>query len=335
MPVWVPEVLKVLRNRSNTDRRPATDLCKFKRNNSVDVHVLTQRSYFVEPPRSRNLTSYCPNPKHHFRLGAPYENVKNDNRIKQRPKPLVISHSLPCLPMIPVQGPELLVGSRPRNPDMVDDGAYKGKEKAGAELKRARRHGMQSYPEDVCEELKNVRSRSSHYAKVAMDSPTYQFTKQGDGSPASVYSNRSGYGDQILVSSPRVDSGVYEPPSWFSDEEEPAKSDHLDGFEDGYLQRIMYLAAQSDSSHSRAGPSARNNMAEPPSAKSWETYHIPSLPPSPVYDTPLRRAPRNPRLPPVDYFLHKEEYDAAVVAQYGALPAEWIQYTAAHNENRV
>ncbi|KAG8681621.1 hypothetical protein FRC09_017354, partial [Ceratobasidium sp. 395] len=127
------------------------------------------------------------------------------------------------------------------------------------------------------------------------------------------------------------------PPSWFSDEEEPAKSDHhLDGFEDGYLQRIMYLAAQGDSDNSRAGPSARNNMAEIPSAKSWETFRIPPLPPSPVCDAPLRRAPtRNPRLPPVDYFLHKEEYDAAVIAQYGALPVEWIQYAAAHYGNRV
>ncbi|KAG8712611.1 hypothetical protein FRC09_019677, partial [Ceratobasidium sp. 395] len=204
MPVWVPEALKSLRSRtSNTDRRPATDLSKFKRNNSVDVHVLTQRSYFVEPPRSRNLTSYCPNPKHHFRLGAPYENVKKVNRIKQRPKPLVISHSLPCLPMIAVQGPEeLLVGSRSRDP-VVDESAYKGKEKS-AELKRTRRHGMQSYPEDVCEELRMVGSKSSHCYKVTtMDhSPLYQFSKQGDGSPASVYSNQSGYGDQILVSSP-------------------------------------------------------------------------------------------------------------------------------------
>ncbi|KAG9121566.1 hypothetical protein FRC07_002422 [Ceratobasidium sp. 392] len=335
MPSWTTEAFKVFRNRSNTSerRRPATDLSKL-RNNSVDVHVLTQRSYFAEPPRNRELT--CPNPNHHFHLGAPYNaGVKRER--KQRPKPLSISHSLPCLPIIAVQGPELLAGSEDHTDLTIAEQnvAYtnEGKGKQNAESKRTRRHGMQSYPDDVCEELRKVRSRSSHPRKVVAESPPYHSSKGGD-SP-SVYSDGSGYGDRILVSSARVDSGLYEPPSWFSDEEE-AKSDHLNGFEDGYLQRIMSLAAKDDSVAPRAGPSARGGLSEPNSARSWVTFDVPSLPPSPVNNGPPRRVPpRNPHLPPVDYFLHKEEYDAAAIAQYGALPAEWVRYAAAHYKNRV
>ncbi|KAG9126338.1 hypothetical protein FRC07_003830 [Ceratobasidium sp. 392] len=336
MPSWTTEALKgVFRNRSNTSerRRPTTDLAKL-RNNSVDIHVLTQHSYFAEPPRNRELA--CPNPNHHFHLGAPYNaGVKHERN--QRPKPLSISYSLPCLPIIAVQGPELLAGSEDHT-DLTfaeENVAYTNEDKGkqNAESKRTRRHGMQSYPDHVREDLRKVRSRSSHPYKAAAESPSHRFSK---GDSPSVYSDGSSYGDRILVSSARVDSGLYEPPSWFSDEEE-VKSDHLGGFKDGYLQRIMSLAAKDDSVASRAGPSVRGGLSEPSSARSWVTFNVPSLPPSPVNNgpPPRRVPPRNPHLPPVDYFLHKEEYDAAAIAQYGALPVEWVRYAAAHYKNRV
>ncbi|KAG8741565.1 hypothetical protein FRC10_002689 [Ceratobasidium sp. 414] len=197
---------------------------------------------------------------------------------------------------------------------------------------------MQSYPDNVREELRKVRSRSPHYL-VAVDGHIPECAPEDGESSPSVYSDASGYGEEIAVASARVDSKVYEPPSWFSDEEE-AKSDHLGGFEGlgpDYLRRILSMAAREGSTSPEAGPSAMDTMTEPPTAKSWVTFHMPSLPPSPVSDAPppRRAPPRDPRLPPTDYFLYEEEYDEAAIAQYGALPTEWVQYARAHYKNRI
>ncbi|KAG9076251.1 hypothetical protein FS749_011992 [Ceratobasidium sp. UAMH 11750] len=301
MPAWSSGAFKVFRNRSNTERRPV-DLSKLRKK-SIDIQVHTQRSYFVEPPRAREL---CPNLKHHFHLGAPYEPVKTER--KQRPKPLK---------------------------ENVHTRDNKGKH--SAESKRARRHGMQNYPDNVREELRKVRSRS--FSDVATVDGHLDYPVEGGEISPSVYSVAGGYGDQIVVSSARVDSKMYEPPSWFSDEEE-AKSDRFSGLEDigpDYVQRILSLAAREGSTSPKAEPSARDTLSEPPTAKSWVTFHIPSIPPSPVNSAPPPRRvpPRDPRLPPTDYLLYKEEYDAAAIAQYGALPPEWVQYTHAFQNNRI
>ncbi|KAG9083581.1 hypothetical protein FRC06_004469 [Ceratobasidium sp. 370] len=333
MPAWSSGAFKVFRNRSNTEHRP-TDLSKL-RNNSIDIHVHTQRSYFVEPPRTREL---CPNPKHDFYLGAPYEPIKIDK--KQRPKPLSISYSLPCLPIVAVQDPVLLVGSEDHTDLALAENVHtqdnKGKQNAGS--KRTRRHGMQSYPDSVREELRKVRTRS--FPELAIvDGHLPDCSLEGGEISPSVYSDVSGYGEGLVVSSARVDSKVYEPPSWFSDEEE-AKSDCLSGLEDlgpEYLQRILSIAAREGSTSPKAGPSAVDALVEPPTAKSWETFHIPSIPPSPVNSAPPPRRvpPRDPRLPPTDYFLYKAEYDDAAIAQYGSLPTEWVQYTRAYYKNWI
>ncbi|QRV89173.1 hypothetical protein RhiJN_17191 [Ceratobasidium sp. AG-Ba] len=342
MPTWTFDSFKVFRSRPSPERRPATDLPGLN-NNSINIRVHTQRSHFTEPPRKRE-----PGPKsnHIIQHDAPYGGAQLGRR--QKPRPLSISYSLPCLPCVAVRDPELPAGSSDptdiSSPGVNAHDLYDEWDQS-AEAKRARRQGMLNYPEDIREGLRKIQSKPKLF--VATDEkrppcPYYPYMNGPD--PTSVYSDAtSGYGEQIRVSSLGTDSAFFEPPSWFSDQsttDEEASSRYPSALEDfgpDYLQHMMSFAARASSANSRAGPSDRGSRTRLHHTKSWETFQVPSVPPSPTDDSPpARRAPpRDPRLPPADYFSHKEDYDAAAIARYGAIPPEWIQYDHAHHHNRV
>ncbi|KAG8732956.1 hypothetical protein FRC10_000507 [Ceratobasidium sp. 414] len=300
MPTWSSGAFKVFRHCSHTERRP-TDLSK-PRNNSIDIHVHTQRSYFVEPPRTREL---YPNPNHYYYLGTPYAPVKID----RKQKPLSISYPLPCLPVVAVQDQELPAGSEDHTDlalaeQNVHTQANKGKQ--SAESKQTRHHGMQSYPDNVREELRKVRSRSPRHM-VAVDGHIPDRVSEGGESSPSVYLDASGYGEEIHVSSACVDFMVFRRGRC-----EKRSLGRVRRLGPDYLRRILSMVGRGGSTSPEVGPPAKDIMAEPPTANSW---------------SPPRRVPR---LPPTDYFLYKEEYDDAAIAQYGALPTEWVQ-----NPNKI
>ncbi|KAJ1307043.1 hypothetical protein OPQ81_008022 [Rhizoctonia solani] len=278
MPAWTLKATaaKMLQNlSSNTAPR--------QRKGSIDIHVHTQRSYFVEQTsdgstcdligyRSRHPAPYSLPPKYEREFSA---------RPKPRPKPLKIRN-----------------GGDSENLTPGSDEKAKG---AGLVERNRRRYGMMYYPEAVREELRRARtrSRSPRLKTQFTPSPTPSFC-----------------GEQITISSARDDKVFFEPPSWFSI-----------ASESGDPSRFSL-------STSDEAPSGRILGVEsaPASAKSWETFQIPSIPSSPVdsVPSPVSVAPRDPRLPPADYLLYKDMYDDAMIQMHGKLPAEWIAYTHRH-----
>ncbi|CAE6499844.1 unnamed protein product [Rhizoctonia solani] len=284
MPAWTLKstAAKMLQNlSSNTAPR--------QRKGSIDVHVHTQRSYFVEPSHNNASCDHI----HRSRLAAPYalppkyEKEISGGRPKPRPNPLKI-----------------------RNVGEDENWTPGPDEKAKGTLvdRNKRRYGMMYYPEGVRDELRRARTRSrSPRVKTQLTpSPTSSFCS-----------------DQIIVSSARHDKAGFEPPSWFSiasESEDPSR----------------FSLSTSDEP-----PSGRILSVEsaPVSPKSWETFRIPSVPPSPVDSapSPLSATPRDPRLPPADYLLYKDMYDDAMIKMHGKLPAEWVAYTHRHfpSPNRI
>jgi hypothetical protein len=178
------------------------------------------------------------------------------------------------------------------------------------------------YPDGVREELRRTRtrSRSPKLAKFDMNLPSPRALdhKSGFGSKSpSVYS----CGEEITVSS--VKEYTIEPPSWFSDH--TTKSGRT----------TVYSYQTSDVTVGGFRDATRQSLDTPSSAKSWETFQIPSIPPSPVDSTTTEFVPvpvpaRDPRLPPADYLLYKDMYDEAMIRTNGKLPAEWVAYTHRH-----
>ncbi|CAE7139972.1 unnamed protein product [Rhizoctonia solani] len=169
------------------------------------------------------------------------------------------------------------------------------KAKGGLVDRNRRRHGMMYYPEGVREELRRARTRSR--------SPRVKTQFTPSPSPTSSFC-----ADQLLISSARYD----EPPSWFSV-----------ASESGDPSRFSVSTSEE--------PSGRI-LSVPSSTRSWETFRVPSIPPSPVDSTPspISPAPRDPRLPPADYLLYKDMYDDAMIKMHGKLPPEWIAYSHRH-----
>lgn len=280
MPAWTLKstATKMLQNlSSNTTPR--------QRKGSIDIHVHTQRSYFVEPTnhstcdliggRSKFAAPYALPPKYEKEFSG------SIGRPKPKPKPLKIRN---------------LGDSENFTPGSDEKGMG-----AGLVERNRRRYGMMSYPEAMREELRRARTRSrSPRLKT-------QFTP----SP-----NSSFCGEQITITSARDDKAFFEPPSWFSIASET-----------GDPSRFSL-------STSDEPPSGRvfNVESVPCSAKSWETFHVPSIPPSPVDSapSPVSATPRDPRLPPADYLLYKDMYDDAMIKMHGKLPAEWVAYTHRH-----
>ncbi|KAF8603905.1 hypothetical protein BDV93DRAFT_556267 [Ceratobasidium sp. AG-I] len=328
MPAWSSGALKLLRNFSNAERRPSFDNESNRKNSgtsSIDVHVHTRHSIFVEPPSVPG----CGHMGHRYHLPAPYmvsNYEKNGNKSKARPRPLSILRSLPSLPIIAFQDSELL-GSRT---DLLFGNVVEEPRVGGNEddkEKARRRYGMQQYPEGVRAELR----RAHTWSMSPMD------ILNGEDSP-SVYSNRSGYGEQITVSSAYWEGA--EPRSRFSDNS-ISEEDALDPSGDvsaSRVQSILAVAAGNEAvAYSGAGTSS--NLAPPllATAKSWQTFRIPSIPPSPVdsVPSPLPVLRRDPRLPPADYILNKDVYDYAMIKLNGSLPDEWVAYARRHYDNRV
>ncbi|CEL61609.1 hypothetical protein RSOLAG1IB_04359 [Rhizoctonia solani AG-1 IB] len=185
-------------------------------------------------------------------------------------------------------------------------------EKAKGLVERNRRRfGMMHYPDSVRDELRRARTRSG--------SPRLKTQLAPSLSP----SPSPSFGAEITISSAREDGAFFEPPSWFSIASESVDPSRfsLSTSDEPPSGRILSIASA------------------PASAKSWETFRIPSIPPSPV-DTapsPVSATPRDPRLPPADYLLYKEMYDDAMIKMHGKLPAEWVAYTHRHlpGPNRI
>ncbi|QRW17365.1 hypothetical protein RhiXN_05367 [Rhizoctonia solani] len=289
-----------------------------ERKGSVDIHVHTQRSCFVE---ATNNHATCDPIGHRSRFIAPYslppkyEKEFSGGRQKPRPKPLSNSLRLPALPVVKFRsgdaGPNISdpkfaeirnvaddENSTPTGPD----------EKAKGLVERNRRRfGMMYYPESVRDELRRARTMSGS-PRVKM-----QLTP----------SSSSSFCGEIIISSAREDGAFFEPPSWFSIASESGDPSRfsLSTSDEPPSGRILSIAST------------------PTSAKSWETFRIPSIPPSPVDSapSPISAVPRDPRLPPADYLLYKEMYDDAMIKMHGKLPAEWVAYTHRHlpGPNRI
>ncbi|CAE6431977.1 hypothetical protein ACGC1H_003491 [Rhizoctonia solani] len=178
MPHWTLKstATKMLQNLSSNTPR--------ERKGSIDVHVHTQRSCFVEPVtcdhRARLVAPYTLPPK--------YEKEISGGRPKPKPKPLKIRNGgddenwTPCPDEMPKSGLQLVDRNR-------------------------RRYGMMYYPEGVRDELRRAHTRSRSRSR----SPRVK--TQFSPSPTSSFC-----ADQIVISSARHDKAVYdlEPPSWFS-----------------------------------------------------------------------------------------------------------------------
>ncbi|KAG8737639.1 hypothetical protein FRC11_001921, partial [Ceratobasidium sp. 423] len=297
MPAWTfkSTATKMLQNlSSNTTPR--------QRKGSVDIHVHTQRSYFVEPTDN----AACDLIGHRSKLAAPYalppkyekEFSGSLGRPKPRPKPLSNYHLLATLPVVMMDAgrdrsnPKFTeIRNLGENENFTRGPDEKGKGTGLVERNR-RRYGMMYYPEGVRDELRRARtrSRSPRLKTQLTPSPTSSFC-----------------GEQITISSARDDKAFFEPPSWFSITSES-----------GDPSRFSL-------STSDEPPSGRVLSVEnaPSSAKSWETFCIPSIPPSPVdsVPSPVSAIPRDPRLPPADYLLYKDMYDDAMIKMHGKLPA--------------
>ncbi|KDN35255.1 hypothetical protein RSAG8_11740, partial [Rhizoctonia solani AG-8 WAC10335] len=276
MPTWTlkSSATKMLQNLSS-------NITPRQRKGSIDVHVHTQRSYFVEPIHTN---ASCDHIGHRSRLAAPYtlppKYEKECSGGRPKPKPLKIRN-----------------GGDDENWTPKPDEKGKG----GLVDRNRRRYGMMHYPDGVREELRGARTRSrSPRVKT-------QFTP----SPTSSFC-----GDDIIISSARHDKAGVEPPSWFS------------------LASKSGDPSRFSSSTTDEPPSGRILTVEsaPSSAQSWETFCIPSIPPSPVdsVPTPISAAPRDPRLPPADYLVYKDMYDDVMIKMHGKLPAEWVAYTHRH-----
>lgn len=330
MPAWSTGALKILRNFPGADRRAHSDTESNRKNSgtsSIDVHVHTRHSVFIEPPSVRG----CGHMGHRYRLPAPYamsDYEKDKSKSKTRPKPLSILRSLPSLPIIAFQDSELL-GSRTDllSGDVDEDTRVGDDGRVGDKGKTRRRYGMQNYPEGVRAELRKAHTWS--------ESPVDLFNSKD--SP-SVYSTRSGYGEQITVSSAYWEGA--EPCSRFSnnsisEEDTFGPSGDVSA---GRAQTILALAAEDEPmAHYSTALSSRAGPPILATAKSWQTFRIPSIPPSPVdsVPSPLPVLPRDPRLPPTDYLLNKDVYDYAMIKLNGSLPDEWVAYARRHYENRI
>jgi hypothetical protein len=336
MAAWPSEAFKLFRNRSNLEPIPSTDTTTL-RNNSIGVHIQIQRSYFMESPRTREIL--CLNPGHRFHLRKPHTPVKQEK--KEKPKSLSISLPLPYLPIIAFQDLEPLVGFGDGTDFGVapeDKKSYADEGATTVDVMARRRHGMQNYPDSVRHQLRKVRSRTPSDCKITIESDLRHSWDSSD-SPPSVYSDASGYEDQILVSSARPGSDLLRPASRFSGH---SIVDEEAGYRDWYEDVVCSLSQSTLDSATQENTSSDSGAAPPyetvpPSSKSWETFAIPSIPPSPVDSVPslLPVAPRDPRLPPADYLLHKEVYDEAAISKYGSLPTEWVEYNRLHHNNRI
>ncbi|KAB5593502.1 hypothetical protein CTheo_3050 [Ceratobasidium theobromae] len=269
-----------------------------KRAQSIDVRIL--QTIFVDegssslPSSPRECT--CTH-KHRSRTsGTPYPKYE-----KARPKPLSTYPHLPPIHTYPAT--ELRPDDEKENvfpSDGFENGTKVRRGRSGSRLvDRRRRHGMLCYPEGVRDDLR--RTSSLRGVRSSSKSPK--------------------------LSLPLLDSSLplaeLEPPSWFcgqsvltsrfsmtsSDQGEPSP-----GTGTGIVAGLLSQHAQ-----------------EPQTAKSWETFHIPSIPASPVDSVgSVDVIPRDPRLPPIDYLLHKDMYDDAMIRLHGKLPLEWVAYTHRH-----
>ena len=266
---------------------------------------------------------------HRYRLPAPYamSNREMDrSKSKARPRPLSILRSLPSLPIIAFQDSELLggrtdllLGNVVEESHIIRDEDHKGKAR--------RRYGMQHYPEGVCAALRRAHTWSM--------SPTDMLN--GEESP-SVYSNGSGYGEQVTVSSAYWEEA--ESRSRFSDPtiSEEGNFGPSEDVSASQVRNIIALAAEDEPvTYCGAGAFSHPAPPLPSTAKSWLTFRIPSIPPSPVdsVPSPLPVLPRDSRLPPTDYLLNKDVYDYAMIKLNGSLPDEWVAYARRHYDNLI
>ncbi|KDN33295.1 hypothetical protein RSAG8_13614, partial [Rhizoctonia solani AG-8 WAC10335] len=109
------------------------------------------------------------------------------------------------------------------------------------------------------------------------------------GSKPSSHPSSNFCSGEIITSSARHDNAGFEPPSWVSLASESVQL-HL-----GQLPRILTVESA------------------PCPTQSWETFYIPSIPPSPVDSVP-----------------YPDMYDDAMIKMHGRLPAEWVAYAHRH-----